>query len=164
MRLRGRSRGPWHPGARVPGAVAELGARQATLALADAQPLPQACVDPPRLLREAAAAGAPGSPGPVLAALLEHVGRGSCFRTLPTPQYFVDFVFQQHHGVAPNISVAGEVWAGPQSGARPEPPASASCPWAGQGQSPHNCDSVLSARAGGLDAAPGGGRSDRNPQ
>ncbi|XP_039702054.1 zinc transporter ZIP4 [Pteropus medius] len=66
----------------------------------------EACVDPPQLLREAGGVGAPGSPGPVLATLLEHVGRGSCFHTLPTPQYFVDFVFQQSHGDTPNISVA----------------------------------------------------------
>lgn len=65
-------------------------------------------MDAPGLLRAAGAAGAPGSPGPVLAALLEHVARGACFRALPTPQYFVDFVFQQLHGDAPNISVAGE--------------------------------------------------------
>lgn len=82
---------------------------------------PQDCVDLPQLLEEAAAVGAPGSPGPVLAALLDHVGSGSCFHALPTPQYFVDFVFRQHHGDTPNITLAGEAWAGPLSRACPEP-------------------------------------------
>ncbi|XP_073749504.1 zinc transporter ZIP4 isoform X1 [Callorhinus ursinus] len=66
----------------------------------------EACVDLPQLLEEAERAGAPSSPGPVLAALLDHVSRGSCFRALPTPQYFVDFVFQQHSGETPNITLA----------------------------------------------------------
>ncbi|XP_074172656.1 zinc transporter ZIP4 isoform X1 [Rhinolophus sinicus] len=66
----------------------------------------EACVDLPQLLEEAAAVGTPGSPGPVLAALLDHVGSGSCFHALPTPQYFVDFVFRQHHGDTPNITLA----------------------------------------------------------
>ncbi|KAM7075229.1 zinc transporter ZIP4 [Molossus nigricans] len=65
----------------------------------------EACVDLPQLLDEAARAGVPGSPGPVLAALLDHVRNGSCFHTLPSPQYFVDFVFQQHHNDTPNITL-----------------------------------------------------------
>nr|XP_008524436.1 PREDICTED: zinc transporter ZIP4 isoform X2 [Equus przewalskii] len=65
----------------------------------------EACVDLPQLLEEAAGAGAPGSPGPVLAVLLDHVRSGSCFRTLPTHQYFVDFVFRQHSDEAPNITL-----------------------------------------------------------
>uniref|UniRef100_A0A8D0V6R5 Zinc transporter ZIP4 n=1 Tax=Sus scrofa TaxID=9823 RepID=A0A8D0V6R5_PIG len=65
-----------------------------------------ACVDLPQLLEEAARAGAPGSPGPVLAALLDHARSGSCFRALPTPQYFVDFVFREHSGETPNITLA----------------------------------------------------------
>ncbi|XP_045037692.2 zinc transporter ZIP4 isoform X2 [Desmodus rotundus] len=68
-------------------------------------PTEEDCVDLPQLLDEAAGAGAPGSPGFVLAALLDHVRNGSCFRALPTPQYFVDFVFRQHHGDAPNITL-----------------------------------------------------------
>nr|XP_035961709.1 zinc transporter ZIP4 isoform X1 [Halichoerus grypus] len=66
----------------------------------------EACVDLPQLLEEAEGAGAPSSPGPVLAALLDHVSSGSCFRALPTPQYFVDFVFQQHSGETPNMTLA----------------------------------------------------------
>nr|XP_017532780.2 zinc transporter ZIP4 isoform X1 [Manis javanica] len=66
----------------------------------------KACVDLPQLLEEAARAGAPGRAGPVLAALLDHVRSGSCFRALPSPQYFVDFVFQQHSSETPNITLA----------------------------------------------------------
>lgn len=66
----------------------------------------EACVDLPQLLEEAAVVGPLGSPGPVLAALLDHVESGSCFHALPTPQYFVDFVFRQHHGDTPNITLA----------------------------------------------------------
>ncbi|KAI4581745.1 hypothetical protein MJG53_009270 [Ovis ammon polii x Ovis aries] len=65
----------------------------------------QACVDLPQLLGEAAGVGAPGSPGPVLAALLDHVRSGACFHALPTPQYFVDFVFRQHSSENPNITL-----------------------------------------------------------
>ncbi|XP_045716799.1 zinc transporter ZIP4 [Phyllostomus hastatus] len=68
-------------------------------------PTEEACVDLPQLLGEAAGAGAPGSPGFVLAALLDHVRNGSCFHALPTPQYFVDFVFRQHHSDSPNITL-----------------------------------------------------------
>lgn len=69
---------------------------------------PQACVDLPQLLAEAAGVGAPGSPGPVLAALLDHVRSGACFHALPTPQYFVDFMFRQHSSENPNITLDGE--------------------------------------------------------
>ncbi|XP_066235868.1 zinc transporter ZIP4 isoform X2 [Saccopteryx leptura] len=65
----------------------------------------EALVDLPQLLDEAARAGAPGSPGSVLAALLDRVGNGSCFHAVPTPQYFVDFMFRQHHGDSPNITL-----------------------------------------------------------
>ncbi|XP_055288196.1 zinc transporter ZIP4 [Moschus berezovskii] len=65
----------------------------------------QACVDLPQLLGDAAGVGAPGSPGPVLAALLDHVRSGACFHTLPTPQYFVDFMFRQHSSENPNITL-----------------------------------------------------------
>nr|NP_001094491.1 solute carrier family 39 (zinc transporter), member 4-like [Rattus norvegicus]ABB77193.1 brush border membrane zinc transporter ZIP10 [Rattus norvegicus] len=61
----------------------------------------RACVDIPQLLEEAVGAGAPGSAGGVLAALLDHVRSGSCFHALPSPQYFVDFVFQQHSSEVP---------------------------------------------------------------
>lgn len=130
---------------------------------AEGQLLPQACVDLPQLLEEAAGAGAPGSPGPVLAVLLDHVRSGSCFRTLPTHQYFVDFVFRQHSDEAPNITLTGEAWAGPQSGGCPEP--QSLCPWGGHGWSPYTlCNSVLPARAGSLDAAPGDRRDPRRPR
>ncbi|XP_008068173.2 zinc transporter ZIP4 [Carlito syrichta] len=66
----------------------------------------ETCVDIPQLLEEAEGAGAPGSPGAVLAALLDHIVSGSCFRALPSPQYFVDFVFRQHSGEAVNITLA----------------------------------------------------------
>ncbi|XP_025778697.1 zinc transporter ZIP4 [Puma concolor] len=66
----------------------------------------KACVDLPQLLEEAAGAGAPSNPGLVLAALLDHVSSGSCLHALPTPQYFVDFVFRQHSGENPNITLA----------------------------------------------------------
>ncbi|XP_016072071.1 PREDICTED: zinc transporter ZIP4 [Miniopterus natalensis] len=65
----------------------------------------EGCVDLPQLLDEVAGAGHPGGPGPVLAALLDHVRNGSCFHTLPNPQYFVDFVFRQHRGDTPNITL-----------------------------------------------------------
>ncbi|KAL0599137.1 Zinc transporter ZIP4 [Plecturocebus cupreus] len=74
-------------------------------ARAAGQALETACVDIPQLLEEAAEAGAPGSAGGVLAALLDHVRSGSCFRALPSPQYFVDFVFQQH-GSEASITLA----------------------------------------------------------
>uniref|UniRef100_M3Y4R2 Zinc transporter ZIP4 n=1 Tax=Mustela putorius furo TaxID=9669 RepID=M3Y4R2_MUSPF len=66
----------------------------------------KACVDLPQLLEEAEGAGAPSSPSLVLAALVDHVSSGSCLRALPTPQYFVDFVFRQHSGDTPNITLA----------------------------------------------------------
>lgn len=93
--------------------------------------LPQACVDLPQLLEEAEGAGAPSSPGLVLAALVDHVSSGSCLRALPTPQYFVDFVFRQHSGETPNITLAGEASAGPESGQCPESPAAMSLGRAG---------------------------------
>ncbi|EGV92701.1 Zinc transporter ZIP4 [Cricetulus griseus] len=64
------------------------------------------CVDVPQLLEEAEEAGASRSPGLVLTALLDHVINGSCFQGLPSPQYFVDFVFRQHNSEAPNITLA----------------------------------------------------------
>lgn len=88
-------------------------------------------MDLPQLLEEAEGAGAPSSPGPVLAALLDHVSSGSCFSALPTPQYFVDFVFRQHSGETPNITLAGEASAGSESGQCPESPASMSLGKAG---------------------------------
>lgn len=69
-------------------------------------PCGKACVDVPQLLEEAVEAGALQTPGPVLAALLDHVRNGSCFRALPSPQYFVDFVFRQHSSEALNITLA----------------------------------------------------------
>ncbi|KAL1767275.1 zinc transporter ZIP4 [Sigmodon hispidus] len=64
------------------------------------------CVDVPQLLEEAEEAGVSKSPGPILATLLDHVINGSCFQGLPSPQYFVDFVFRQHNSEAPNITLA----------------------------------------------------------
>ncbi|KAF0883115.1 S39A4 protein, partial [Crocuta crocuta] len=65
----------------------------------------KACVDLPQLLEEAAGAGSPGDPGLVLATLVDHVSSGACFHALPSPQYFVDFVFRQHSGETPNITL-----------------------------------------------------------
>uniref|UniRef100_A0A8C5W8G9 Zinc transporter ZIP4 n=1 Tax=Microcebus murinus TaxID=30608 RepID=A0A8C5W8G9_MICMU len=88
------------PGALTPG-LSQL------LQRIQAQTASQAtCVDIPQLLEEAAGAGAPGSPGQVLAVLIDHVRSGSCLHALPSPQYFVDFVFRQHSGEAPNITLA----------------------------------------------------------
>ncbi|KAM6171834.1 zinc transporter ZIP4 [Erethizon dorsatum] len=66
----------------------------------------ETCVEVPQLLQEVVGAGAPSSPGPVLAALLDHVKSGACFHALPSPQYFVDFVFRQHSNEAPNLTLA----------------------------------------------------------
>ncbi|XP_007954297.1 zinc transporter ZIP4 [Orycteropus afer afer] len=66
----------------------------------------EACVEVPQLLEEAVEAEGPGGPGLALAALLDHVQGGACFHALPTPQYFVDFVFRQHTSEAPNITLS----------------------------------------------------------
>uniref|UniRef100_A0A8C8W4Y0 Zinc transporter ZIP4 n=1 Tax=Peromyscus maniculatus bairdii TaxID=230844 RepID=A0A8C8W4Y0_PERMB len=66
----------------------------------------ETCVDVPQLLEEAEEAGASRSPGLVLTALLDHAINGSCFQGLPSPQYFVDFVFRQRGSEAPNITMA----------------------------------------------------------
>lgn len=68
----------------------------------------QTCVDLPQLLEEAEAAGVSRSAGLVLTALLDHVINGSCFQGLPSPQYFVDFVFRLHSSDPPNITLHGE--------------------------------------------------------
>ncbi|XP_054980473.1 zinc transporter ZIP4 [Sorex araneus] len=65
-----------------------------------------ACVELPQLLKEAAEVEAMGHPGPVLAAVLDHVGSGSCVLGLPTPQYFVDFIFRQHSGNTLHLTLA----------------------------------------------------------
>ncbi|GAB1299512.1 Zinc transporter ZIP4 [Apodemus speciosus] len=65
----------------------------------------QTCVDLPQLLEEAEEAGVSRSPGLVLTALLDHVINGSCFQGLPSPQYFVDFVFRLHSSDPPNITL-----------------------------------------------------------
>lgn len=92
------------PGALIPGLswlLQRIHARAAGPSTAQ-----EACVELPQLLQEASLVGPPGSPGPVLAALLDHVGNGSCARGLPTPEYFVDFVFRQHSGEAPHLTLA----------------------------------------------------------
>lgn len=66
----------------------------------------EAWVDVPQLLQEVVRAGAPSGPGPVLAALLDHVKNRAYFHALPSPQYFVDFVFQQYSKEAPNMTLA----------------------------------------------------------
>ncbi|XP_006879473.1 PREDICTED: zinc transporter ZIP4 [Elephantulus edwardii] len=64
----------------------------------------KACVDVPQLLKEAAAG--PRGPGTALAALMDHVQGGACFSGLPTPDYFMDFVFRQHIGEGPNLTLS----------------------------------------------------------
>ncbi|XP_055981399.1 zinc transporter ZIP4 [Sorex fumeus] len=91
------------PGALIPGLSWLL---QRIQARAAGQTQAMACVELPQLLQEAAEVGAPGRPGPVLAAVLDHVGNGSCVLGLPTPQYFVDFIFRQHSGEAPYLTLA----------------------------------------------------------
>lgn len=65
----------------------------------------ETCVDVPQLLEEAEEAGVSRSPGLVLTALLDHVLNGSCFQGLPSPQYFVDFVFRQLSSQPRNITL-----------------------------------------------------------
>uniref|UniRef100_M0RAL0 Zinc transporter ZIP4 n=1 Tax=Rattus norvegicus TaxID=10116 RepID=M0RAL0_RAT len=65
----------------------------------------ETCVDVPQLLEEAEEAGVSRSPGLVLTALLDHVLNGSCFQGLPSPQYFVDFVFRQLSSKPRNITL-----------------------------------------------------------
>ncbi|KAM4864769.1 zinc transporter ZIP4 [Thomomys bottae] len=83
-----------------------LGLNQLLQKLASPSTGEETCVGIRQLLEEAEEAGAPGSPVLVLAALLDHVWSGSCFLAHPSPQYFVDFVFRQHSGETPNITVA----------------------------------------------------------
>lgn len=64
----------------------------------------------PQLLQEVKELGVPCSPGPVLAALVDHIGNGSCVSSLPTPQYFIDFAFRQHSGDASSLTLAGKAW------------------------------------------------------
>lgn len=80
----------------------------ATEGRAEANLFLQTCVDLPQLLEEAEAAGVSRSAGLVLTALLDHVINGSCFQGLPSPQYFVDFVFRLHSSNPPNITLHGE--------------------------------------------------------
>ncbi|XP_049621604.1 zinc transporter ZIP4 [Suncus etruscus] len=91
------------PGALIPGLtrlLQRVGARGPHL------PQPQGCVELPQLLQEVKELGVPCSPGPVLAALVDHIGNGSCVSSLPAPQYFIDFVFRQHSGDAPSLTLA----------------------------------------------------------
>ncbi|XP_049621605.1 zinc transporter ZIP4-like [Suncus etruscus] len=91
------------PGALIPGLtrlLQRVGAR-------GLRPVPfQGCVELPQLLQEVKELGVPCSPGPVLAALVDHIGNGSCVSSLPAPQYFIDFVFRQHSGDAPSLTLA----------------------------------------------------------
>ncbi|KAM5280684.1 zinc transporter ZIP4 [Ctenodactylus gundi] len=92
------------PGAMIPGLSQLL---QKINAQAASQPGGEkSCVGIPQLLQEAWGARAPPSPGRVLAALLDNVRSGACFRALPSPQYFVDFVFRQHSSDGDNMTVA----------------------------------------------------------
>lgn len=75
-------------------------------AQAASPPTEEICVDISELLEEVEGTEAPRSPGPVLAALLDHVMNGSCFHTLPSPQYFVNFVFRHYSSETPNITLA----------------------------------------------------------
>lgn len=91
------------PGALIPGLIRLL---QRVGAQGPHPPQPQGCVELPQLLQEVKELGVPYSPGPVLAALVDHIGNGSCVSSLPTPQYFIDFVFRQHSGDASSLTLA----------------------------------------------------------
>ncbi|XP_072458832.1 zinc transporter ZIP4 isoform X2 [Notamacropus eugenii] len=68
----------------------------------------QSCVDIHQILEEAAGAQGTESQGPsqALAALLDHAIAGSCFHVLPSPQYFIDFVFRLHSNESRNLTLS----------------------------------------------------------
>uniref|UniRef100_A0A4X2MFC8 Zinc transporter ZIP4 n=1 Tax=Vombatus ursinus TaxID=29139 RepID=A0A4X2MFC8_VOMUR len=84
----------------------------------------ESCVDIHQILEEAA--GAPGtegqSPSRALAVLLDHALAGSCFHVLPSPQYFVDFVFRLHGDESQNLTLSGKDLEGRASRQTRTPP------------------------------------------
>ncbi|XP_038616375.1 zinc transporter ZIP4 [Tachyglossus aculeatus] len=85
------------------------------------------CVDVGQVLAEAAGAAGPGGRGPerALAALLDHVLAGSCFRALPPPDYFVDYVFRHVGNESRNLTLTelsalmGHLRVGKEASAHP---------------------------------------------
>ncbi|XP_043835019.1 zinc transporter ZIP4 [Dromiciops gliroides] len=67
----------------------------------------KSCVDTHQILEEAAGAQGDDGQGPstALAALLDHALAGSCFHVLPSPQYFIDFVFRLHSNESRNLTL-----------------------------------------------------------
>ncbi|XP_074059139.1 zinc transporter ZIP4 [Macrotis lagotis] len=68
----------------------------------------KSCVDIHQILDEAAGAQEAEGQGPsqALAALLDHALAGSCFLVLPSPQYFIDFVFRLHGNESRNLTLS----------------------------------------------------------
>ncbi|XP_036608011.1 zinc transporter ZIP4 [Trichosurus vulpecula] len=80
---------------------------QQTLGHYQAEP-GESCVDMQQILEEAAEAQGTEGEGPsrALAALLDHALAGSCFHVLPSPQYFIDFVFRLHGNESRNLTLS----------------------------------------------------------
>ncbi|XP_068953099.1 zinc transporter ZIP4 isoform X2 [Petaurus breviceps papuanus] len=68
----------------------------------------KSCVDIHQILEEAAGAQGTEGQGPsqALAALLDHALDGSCFHVLPSPQYFIDYVFRLHGNESRNLTLS----------------------------------------------------------
>ncbi|XP_051827241.1 zinc transporter ZIP4 isoform X4 [Antechinus flavipes] len=67
----------------------------------------KSCVETHQILEEAAGAQGPESKDPswALAALLDHALAGSCFHVLPSPQYFINFIFRLHGNESRNLTL-----------------------------------------------------------
>ncbi|XP_044514268.1 zinc transporter ZIP4 [Gracilinanus agilis] len=68
----------------------------------------ESCMDTHQILEEAAGAPGPEGQGPsrALAAVLDHILAGSCFHVLPSPQYFIDFIFRLHGNESRNLTLS----------------------------------------------------------
>nr|XP_020850823.1 zinc transporter ZIP4 [Phascolarctos cinereus] len=68
----------------------------------------KSCVDIHQILEEAAGAQGTESQDPslALAVLLDHALAGSSFQVLPSPQYFIDFVFRHHGNESQNLTLS----------------------------------------------------------
>ncbi|XP_074119346.1 zinc transporter ZIP4 [Sminthopsis crassicaudata] len=67
----------------------------------------KSCVGIHQILEEAAGAQGPKSKDPAwaLAALLDHALAGSCFHVLPSPQYFINYIFRLHGNESRNLTL-----------------------------------------------------------
>ncbi|KAM9099595.1 zinc transporter ZIP4 isoform 2-T2 [Sarcophilus harrisii] len=67
----------------------------------------KSCVGTHQILEEAAGAQGTESKDPswALAALLDHALAGSCFHVLPSPQYFINFIFRLHGNESRNLTL-----------------------------------------------------------